>query len=183
MTSKLCKICGYKPIANAPSRLEDHIKSVHEKIKRYYCDQCDYACYHKHNIKKHEKTHQINPSEKDKKTEILCKICGYKANIPSRLEDHIKSVHQNVKRFYCDQCDYACYYKQNIQKHKKIHQDNPTAKKRKFGNVCNICDKKFKNPTYVQEHIEAVHENIKRFHCNVCEFASYNEFQLTLCFL
>ena len=45
-------------------------------------------------------------------------------------------------------------------------------------NRCKICNKKFINFTYVQEHVEAVHEKIKRYFCDICNYKVYYEWQL-----
>ena len=44
-------------------------------------------------------------------------------------------------------------------------------------NRCKICNKKFINFTYVQEHFEAVHEKIKRYFCDICNYKVYYEWQ------
>ena len=36
-------------------RLKDHIESVHQKLKRYKCDQCPFESYRHLNIKRHVK--------------------------------------------------------------------------------------------------------------------------------
>ena len=40
-------------IFNSKKLLKQHVR-VHEKIKQYKCDQCDYATHYKHNLKAHK---------------------------------------------------------------------------------------------------------------------------------
>ena len=36
--------------------VKDHVESVHENIKNYYCDLCSYANYYDYKLKRHYKT-------------------------------------------------------------------------------------------------------------------------------
>ena len=119
-----CDKCDY--VASTPWSLPHHIKAVHEKVKRFHCDQCDYACYYGFGMKRHQKFHESNPLFEGKSSmSNHCEFCDYVASIPSTLAHHIKAVHEKVKRFYCDLCDYACYYGFDLKKHQKFHESNP----------------------------------------------------------
>ena len=43
-----------------------------------------------------------------------CDKCDYVASNPFTLPHHIKAVHEKVKQFFCDLCDYACYYNYDL---------------------------------------------------------------------
>ena len=117
---------------------------------------------------------------------------------------NFKAVHEKVKRFYCNSCSFGCYYQVNLEKHKRLKHseektvnnnlsdsdilyeicmesdsDSKTNKEQKSGqNICKICNKTFRSSKYVQEHIESVHEKIKRFFCDMCDYRTYHDYHL-----
>ena len=121
-----------------------------------------------------------------------CDKCDYVTSNPSSLLNHIKAVHEKVKRFHCDLCDYACYYGYDLKKHKQFHENNPlfegkqhlwTTNKLQNKNSnheekCNLCDFTVKNPFALKQHIESVHEKVKKYYCDVCNFGFYHSFGL-----
>lgn len=48
--TKVCPICKVELLCG---HLKRHIEGVHKKIKRFFCDFCDYSCYQKNQIKDH----------------------------------------------------------------------------------------------------------------------------------
>ena len=178
--SNHCDKCDY--VASNPSTLLNHIKAVHEKVKRFYCDLCDYACYYSPDLTKHKKFHESNPSFKarnyvgrtknslnsETNQEQVCNLCSFTGKCPANLQHHVKAVHEKVKRHYCESCDYACYFAHTMRTHKKIHDKNSIGEKK-----CDICDKEFDSSLRLKRHIESVHEKVKRFYCDVCNFGFY----------
>ena len=71
---------------------------------------------------------------------VKCDQCSYEGRNTGTLNDHIKAVHEKVKRYFCDTCDYAAYFKGNLVKHKKSQHG---AKSSKNNNAveykCNFC--------------------------------------------
>ena len=191
-----CDICDY--VASNPWSLPNHIKAVHEKVKRFYCDLCNYACYYGYDLKKHKQFHENNPlfegkkhswktknfKNKNSNHDNKCKLCDFTGKDLFAFDRHVESVHENIKRYYCDLCDYACYYGYDLKKHKKFHESNPFFKARKKhkkihnkNNVkegkCDICNKEFDSSFKLKQHIESVHENVKRYFCDVCNCGLY----------
>ena len=36
------------------------------------------------------------------------------------VKDHVESVHENIKNYYCDLCSYANYYDYKLKRHYKV---------------------------------------------------------------
>ena len=97
-----CDKCDY--VTSNPSSLLNHIKAVHEKVKRFHCDLCDYACYYGYDLKKHKQFHENNPLFEGKQ--------------------HLWTTkkHEKVKKYYCDVCNFGFYHSFGLKKHyKRIH--------------------------------------------------------------
>ena len=99
--------------------------------KSYECAECDYRTKNNGHLKRHEKTHTIQPipertfeceichkmmlkgslkshllSHGDKKFE--CKVCHKKFSWKQSLNIHYQIVHQkSAQLFQCDLCDYS----------------------------------------------------------------------------
>ena len=128
-----CDLCSYQ--GRNQSTTDHHIKAVHEKVKRYHCDLCDYGCYFKCNFRTHQKnkhgsTEEENPKTRKRKLfsktnskrkgKYECQRCSYTTQINQKLKDHINAVHEKVKRFNCDLCDFGTFYKHNLDRHINI---------------------------------------------------------------
>ena len=93
-----------------------------------------------------------------------CEFCDYVASIPSSLPHHIKAVHEKVKRFYCDLCDYACYYSPDLTKHKKFHESNPLFKARNYvGRTKNSLNSEKNQEDYKRKHGEDLSEDLTKY--------------------
>ena len=56
----------------------------------------------------------------DKIKDFKCDKCEYKTTTKHNLIHHIKSIHDNIKDFKCDKCEYKTTTKHNLKKHMKI---------------------------------------------------------------
>ena len=132
-----CDLCSYQ--GKNQSTTDDHIKAVHEKVKRYHCDLCDYGAYFRQNFRAHQKnkhgsTVKENPKNRNrklflktnskKKGKYECQRCSYTTQINQKLTNHISAVHEKVKRFNCDLCDFGTFYKANLDRHINIKHSN-----------------------------------------------------------
>ena len=87
---------------------------MHTNIKRWKCDECDYAHAAKRGLIEH-KTY-IHPKESDFK---LCHMCPYKTPNKAALKKHIDIVHKKIRRFTCDQCGNQFIQKSQLTLHIK----------------------------------------------------------------
>ena len=112
MTPYECTTCDYK--CGQKSSLNQHIKTVHNKIKDFDCKLCDYKCGIKGNLDIHiRNVHEgLKPHE--------CKLCGYKFGQKGTLARHIKTVHERLTPYECTTCDYKFGEKSSLNRHIKI---------------------------------------------------------------
>ena len=69
------------------------MKSVHEGIKSFKCNLCDYQATQISNLKIHiDSVHEGTKPFK-------CNLCYYKAAQNASLKRHIRSVHEKIKTF------------------------------------------------------------------------------------
>ena len=116
-----CK-CDYK--ATTKFNLNDHIMTVHEKLKQFKCDQCDYKAARKFTLK----MHIIGIHEKVKK--YTCELCDYKGSKKYSLKIHKMSKHEGIK-YSCKQCDFKATTQSNVNRHVKIiHETSSNSLKR-----------------------------------------------------
>ena len=61
---------------------------MHDNIKNYECEKCEFATFHKYNLKIHRDS--VN---KMGGTKFACELCTYETYLKSSLRTHVKSVH------------------------------------------------------------------------------------------
>ena len=66
-----------------------HQKQKHDgNFEKYKCDQCDYQCVRRDNLKEHKESLHEN-------VRYLCDQCGYQATRMRYLLKHIETVHKD----------------------------------------------------------------------------------------
>ena len=90
-------------------------KKTDTKRRSFKCSECDVI---KKSIRElnihHEECH--NPQ--------ICGICGKLFKLASSLARHM--YEHNWPKYHCDQCDYTCQFKSELQTHKIVHRKNPS---------------------------------------------------------
>ena len=148
-----CKQCGDE--RNFFDKAFKHSTSHFDKI--YHCEECDKHL--KFGVDFHLKKQH---SEAHKATKInICDLCGRNCRTKRHLELHMKSHEQK----FCDMCDYQCESRQTLLKHISRKHPDPTKEKEQY--PCHICGKVFLTSTYLKDHIaihgDAIHK------CNQCD--------------
>ena len=139
-----------------------HIETVHEKKRKYKCQQCNFDASSKRGIKEHAMRSHKEPIEP---IPILqCHQCDKTFLRNQYLRDHIKSVHQGMKSGFqvaCPKCG-KMMYKRSLQKHiHDIHLE---------GNYeCDKCNKQFTSQNNMKRHIQTEHKGL-RFFCDQCDY-------------
>ena len=131
---------------------------MHDKIKDFKCDKCEFICSSKGQLKQHTK------SVHDKIKDCKCDKCLFSCSSNSDLKRHIKMVHDKIKDFKCHACNYAgsthCEVKQHV---KMVHEKIKNVKCLKCEFVCST------NST-LKIHTKHMHDKIKDIKCNQCQY-------------
>ena len=136
--------------------LKEHIKVVHEGIKKHECDQCQKCFSDGSSLKNHVKVHK---GIKDHK----CNNCGKSFARKGTLKAHIKMVHEEIKDHNCNFCEKSFATAGNLKTHvKTVHEGFK-------GHKCNFCGKGFSQARSLKGHLKSVHEGIKDHKCDVCK--------------
>ena len=172
-----CAICGYK---NTARHLKRHIRIVHEKVKNYACEECEYRAGTRWDLDRHAnrahgkakvwscekcdfttegykqlRQHVKSDHEKEEKT---CKYCGEEFQGKFNLDRHVKQVHQRVKDYACEECEYRAGTRWDLGLHvKQIHEK---AK-------CKRCDFTAEGAKQLRQHVKNHHGKEERT-CEYC---------------
>jgi KRAB domain-containing zinc finger protein len=91
------------------------------------------------------------------------------------MKQHVEAVHLKLKRFFCDQCDYAAYLSTSFAAHMSVKHSlvNPFE--------CGECSRKFANGSNLKRHFEVFHgkgKEEKSFKCSLCAYVTSWVFHL-----
>ena len=146
----VCKFCN--KIFSSPIWMKKHLELWHGTVeynpkKKVTCNLCGSNVrffYLKRHIKEvHTKELRVHD----------CEMCDRTFSRPNILIDHIKSVHEKIKKFPCDFCPYKSFQRNSLKKHVEIwHCDSPRERNYK----CHTCDKRFYDSRHLQIHINVV---------------------------
>ncbi|KAL4709980.1 hypothetical protein ACJJTC_003943 [Scirpophaga incertulas] len=176
----------------------ENIKVVKAKRKKCYtierrvCDECGKSV---RDLQAHMHTHKPNGARKT----YPCTLCNqvYASN-SARIKHH-KSIHLGIKkccpicnkkvlnirqhnlvvhnkselRFACASCGRRYITQTALDVHEMLH-----TLERPF--PCHICDKKYRTPGQVQQHIKQVHNKEKSHLCQYCSKSFFKKYHLQL---
>ena len=90
-----------------------------------------------------------------------CTICGKDFGLETTLKAHIKTIHDCIKNYSCEEA--GCGKAYATPSLLKIHVDRVHKGIRIF---CELCGKAFEESGQLKRHVLSVHEGVKSFHCN-----------------
>ncbi|XP_044731764.1 zinc finger protein 726-like [Chrysoperla carnea] len=141
-----------------------HIKKIHKREEKYItCHICG-KLIRKTSLKSHLSTHE----ERDK---VSCDICSKTFVLEATLAKHIKQVHENKpsdRKHLCNICGYSSCRSTDLRKHMISH-----SSERPY--VCEHCNKSYKYPFDLKDHISKVHLNQRKFQCTFCSQAFFEK--------
>ncbi|CAG9859203.1 unnamed protein product [Phyllotreta striolata] len=135
----------------------------HEEINKYKCPLCEWTAVDKTQVKDHLKMNHnaLFTQELDVSIEKLvvitpeghlkCNICDFEFVSSAGLEEHL-SQHEQI----------------NSDLQSKSHKYK-TFKYSKRKHDCKKCGKQFSSKSSLNRHILIVHEETKRFRCEICD--------------
>lgn len=137
---------------------------VHEEDRVLTCDHCGREFANKVSLVGHiASAHKIGDGE------YKCIECDKIFYNSSKFKQHMKLRHTDRSRFQCDQCEYSCSTKQEMNRHAIIH----TGDEAKVIS-CPQCDSRFKTKDLLRGHIKKVHLQIRNHKCEICGKAFYS---------
>ncbi|XP_034106380.1 zinc finger protein 708 [Drosophila albomicans] len=191
-----CEVCEHA--THTKRALDNHVKTVHEKIRNYACQYCGKTFGKSHACKIHEMTHTG-----EKRCE--CKVCGkkflYTESLTKHLKIHEKSAEQALETYRQRQpeCDAntedQLLLKVCAESVATIPRDprrvervdisqlagtvvnpipdvllpsNPTSPKESGLHYCPVCNQGFNNLGNMKRHYKSVHEKVREFECRFC---------------
>lgn len=134
-----CNICGVRHITE--KTLENHMMYNH-------VDQLT-----------KEELIRIKKRNKDERMKI-CYICG---QVTDQLNKHVKKVHLNIRKFFCDHCSYSSFKRFDMTSHVLKHRKQPN---KEF--MCDTCGTEFIRKTSLRQHWKDFHSNLDPFVCSFC---------------
>ncbi len=131
---------------------------VHEKSHEgdpFRCHVCDLVYADRYSLRYHKRKHGIGRL-------IRCQHCGKNFAKPSRLDAHVKAMHQNVRQHPCphEQCGRIFKTAVHLRSHLRLHSGE-----RPF--VCQECGQRFRQKSSLLAHRRG-HEGVRPYCCEVC---------------
>jgi KRAB domain-containing zinc finger protein len=99
-------------------QLTKHIGVIHKKIKRFWCDVCDYSSYTRAKIEIHSNTVHLE------KKYFKCDHCDKTFSQKGHLGNHINRIYKKIKSYSCGLCNYTSCTKSELKGHSiRIHSN------------------------------------------------------------
>ena len=156
----VCSICGMT--LETEDWLVKHNAIYHNinihVTNQYPCPSCGKMLKNKETLDSHiQHIHQNNKKQ-------MCNVCGKILRNKKSLKEHTESQHSNLE-FPCMECGriFGTKNLRNIHT-RRNHMDRERQHK------CQKCEKAFRLPGDLRKHISQVHDKLKPFHCEVCQF-------------
>lgn len=139
-----CDRCGklYRREKELAFHLKKHMGEFLEK-----CTECGKGFMKKSNLEVHLRKHRKH----------ICLNCRASFVSDIELSDHSKCC--TGKKFTCSQCKLVFSSNLKLENHKEKHKVGT--------NICSICSKSFKHPSYLVAHMVS-HSDKKPFSCEKC---------------
>ena len=160
-----------QPAAGIPSRFTEpppppSLPKTQKRRNPIMCDQCSYTTYRSTYMKDHMLSHAGNlPTCQIGTCKDMNQGKGRSFKFGKNLKAHIKTKHEGVYHYNCDQCNYSTdsmgYYKTHYVEH---HGEQPDKEY-----ICNDCGKTFDGQPLLKRHQGyGMCTTLKNFICQIC---------------
>jgi len=133
LTPKKCLYCDHESINIAFHMFKEH---DHGAI---CCEICGKKCHGKALLDKH--VERFHSTEK-----VSCKVCGREFTCPDNLYRHMRSQHNEQKRYKCPHCEKTFQEKQTLEGHLNMHLGLKPFK-------CQFCGQGYQNKSNLAAHL------------------------------
>ncbi|XP_054727430.1 zinc finger protein ZFP2-like [Anastrepha obliqua] len=149
--------CEYCKKLFPENKLREH-KSRYHRPKIFLCDICPSSFSIANNLRRHQRTHDLN-----RERNFSCSECGRKFFTEDVYKTHIK-IHLSTRqaKFRCTQCDKVFMHKGSLTLHLQKH----TGPK----NECSVCMKRYVRKVDLEVHMRN-HSGDLPYQCSKCEKA------------
>lgn len=149
----ICSICGES--FTLTSQLCRHKEQQHRDAV-LTCQKCGRLCSTKGALRKHNARHVER-----ERGHYACDQCGKKFTAQSTLYHHKRGIHSGLQPYHCKICDKRFNFNHSLKLHLLRHKgERPHA--------CKLCDKSYLTASHLKNHVQAVHGNVRKFQCPVC---------------
>ncbi|XP_036341045.1 zinc finger protein 600-like isoform X2 [Rhagoletis pomonella] len=149
--------CEYCNKLFPENKLRQH-KSRYHRPKIFLCDICPSSFSIANNLRRHQRTHDLN-----RQRNFSCNECGRKFFTEDVYRTHIKT-HQSSRqsKFNCNQCDKVFLHKGSLTLHIQKHGEPK--------NECSVCMKRYVRKVDLEVHMRN-HSGELPYQCPLCERA------------
>ena len=141
----MCTKCDYK--TNVKHEMKGHYIRRHTELNKQTCESCGEVFK---NLKGHLERTPCGGQGYLERKKVPCIQCDKTFSNTSKMREHIKIIHGNVKDKICSLCSYATYSNYNLKLHvSKMHLGTGLVKE-----VCPFCEKETSG---LKHHIETYH--------------------------
>ena len=154
----ICQDCGRSFPTNRT--LEEHMVALHgSHVNTLPCHICGIFLKTQQSLDHHLKRHHIS------KPGFVCSDCGKTFTSKTDMVSHFERIHSDTK-YSCKECGSEFRAKMTLKAHIRRSHGKPREKPE----TCTQCQKNFYTLANLKKHISDVHDKIKAFHCEECQF-------------
>ena len=151
--------------------LKEHLHRMHEVDANSKLHECK-ICNKSFKNERYLATHFRKMYQEDlvmRKDPFECQECKRKFKFECHMNNHINTVHKNLRNYKCDLCQTLFKTSSDVKRHVLVVHE-------KINNFkCESCDKTFVLQKILTRHVKSVHLKIRSIKCHLCnkELAGY----------